>query len=165
MNDNFLEANKSQKASTIWKYIVDHGYFLNNGLCWNLGNNNKTNFWHNMWVKESTFIEKITRPLDLESQRTLALAISSTITEHGISLNWLVLPKYIVAKIMNIPISVNDIHDIIIGKFIFNRKLYVKTTTWANYHSIPTYLYAKLLNHICKLNLIPIIKCFAWKSY
>lgn len=45
LNDkHFFEVKKVARASTMWKYILDHRYILKKGLSWITGNGKRINF-------------------------------------------------------------------------------------------------------------------------
>lgn len=59
-----------------------------------------------------------------------------------------ILPKFIMDKIINIPVQLNDIKDRVVSKVTFDEKFSVRTIVWISNDEIPLYPRAKLLEHI-----------------
>lgn len=61
---DFLEVKKTAKAFIMWKYVLDHRYLIRKGLCWIFRNVERINFWHDIWLKESSLTRKFPLIID-----------------------------------------------------------------------------------------------------
>lgn len=57
---NFLGSKKTANASTMWKYILDNNHLMKK-VCWIIGNGEMINYWPDIWMDESSLIEKISQ--------------------------------------------------------------------------------------------------------
>lgn len=141
------------------KNILENRYLIKKGLHWILGNYKSVNFWHDTRMEESSLIDKMSQELSWNVMKNIMV---SYFIENG---TWNrdklrgYLPSYIVDKIMNIHIAVDNIQDNIILNF------YLMWIFCKNSHLVEMIKFFSnhLVNYLWRSELIPKLKLFAWE--
>ncbi|CAN1351644.1 Putative ribonuclease H protein At1g65750 [Linum perenne] len=69
---NGLEPKKSKRWSACWKGINESWPIFTGGLCWNIQNGKKTNFWKERWLDDGTIIGDSVQPPQGQEDRVIA---------------------------------------------------------------------------------------------